>query len=264
MNRYSCAGLAMVVACGAICNQARGAALGFTGTGGFVVDGGVGSLQGGACFPIACDSGFVGFNTGALLGDGLVVSGLVRQTIVEDGIGDTTAALLRVTNIVATNTGPGQANDTLFLVSDIFDASLPGAAGVGIIGSYVSDAFGNIGFESTQAQMNYLANPIGAFGGPINNFSLTTPATFLSCVACGPVGFWEAAFVNPAPGGTVQLIGAINFTLNSGDSIVLPGSLLIEDDDSAAIQAELPEPATVFLLGAALLSAGLARRRKKI
>jgi len=72
--------------------------------------------------------------------------------------------------------------------------------------------------------MNYLANPLGAFGGPINNFSLTTPSTFVSCVACGPIGFAEAAFVNPAPGGTVELIGAINFTLNPGDTISLPGS----------------------------------------
>ena len=48
------------------------------------------------------------------------------------------------------------------------------------------------------------------------------------------MGVWEAALANPVPGGTVQLIGAINFTVDPGDVIVLPGSLLIEDDDNAA------------------------------
>ena len=250
---------AFALFCGVPSNRAKAAALGFTGTGGFVVDGAVGSVAG-TCFPAACDSGFVGFNTGALLADGLVVTGNVRQLIQEDGIGDTTSALLLVTGITATNTGIAQASDTLFLVSDVFDPSLAGAAGVGIIGSYVADIAGNIAFASTQAQMNYLLTPVGGFAAPINNFTLTTPATFLTCVACGPVPFWEAAFANPAPGGTVQLIGAINFTVNPGDSIVLPGSLLIEDDDSAAIQAELPEPGTVFLLGAALVGMGFLRK----
>jgi PEP-CTERM motif len=137
---------------------------------------------------------------------------------------------------------------------------LAGAAGVGIIGAYVADGAGNIAFASTQAQMNYLLAPVGGFAAPINNFTLTTPATFVTCVLCGPLPFWEAAFANPAPGSTVQLIGAINFTVNPGDSIVLPGSLLIEDDDNAAIQAELPEPGTVFLLGSALIGLGVLRK----
>ncbi len=261
---YCYALLAVAVLCGVPSNRAMAAALGFTGTGGFIVDGpGIGNLQGGICFPVACDSGFAAFNTGALLADGMVVTGNVREIIQEDGIGDTTAAFLQVTNIVATNTGVARASDTLFLVSDVFDPSLAGSAGVGITGAYVADGAGNISFASTQAQMNYLLVPVGGFAAPLNNFSLTTPATFVTCVLCGPVPFWEAAFVNPAPGGTVQLVGAINFTVDPGDSIVLPGSLLIEDDDDAVIQAEAPEPGTVFLLGSALLGIGVLRKRTR-
>jgi hypothetical protein len=259
-QRFYYASLAVAVFCGVPVDRAKAAALGFTGTGGFVVDGAVNNVAG-TCFPAACDTGFVAFNTGALLADGMVVSGNVREVIQEDGIGDTTSALLQVTGITATNTGLAQASDTLFLVSDVFDPSLAGAAGVGITGAYVADGAGNIAFASTQAQMNYLLAPVGGFAAPINNFALTTPATVVTCVLCGPVPFWEAAFVNPAPGGTVQLIGAINFTVNSGDSVVLPGSLIIEDDDNAAILAEAPEPGTVFLLGLALLGIGMMRKK---
>jgi hypothetical protein len=90
------------------------------GTGGFVAFGGVGNV-GGGCFPVACDSGFVGFNTGELLADGLNVQGLVRQIVQEDVFGNTLSAMLRVTNIIATNNGVGVVNDTFFVVSDIFN-----------------------------------------------------------------------------------------------------------------------------------------------
>lgn len=51
------------------------------------------------------------------------MSGLVRQTVQENAQGRATSALLRVTNIVSTNTnaGGGIFSDTLFL-SAIFSA----------------------------------------------------------------------------------------------------------------------------------------------
>jgi hypothetical protein len=247
-------------------DSASAALLGFEGTGGFIVDGpGIGALP--ACFPVACDSGFVAFNTGALLADGMNVSGLVRETVLGDGAGGTASALLRVTNIVATNTniGGGLISDTLFLVSDVFNPSVAGTAGVGIFGSFQSTAGvgGNISWAQTQAQMNYLTTPVGAFGGPIVSFSLTTVSPFVTCVACSPIGFGAFAFANPVAGGIVQLVGAINFTVGAGSQVVLPGSLLLEDNDEASILSETPEPATFLLFGTAMAGLGAARRYRR-
>jgi len=58
--RLAC--LAIAVIYGASHNQARAAALGFTGTDGFIVDGNILNLQGGVCFPVACTTGLVPFN----------------------------------------------------------------------------------------------------------------------------------------------------------------------------------------------------------
>lgn len=266
MKRHLLAALTITALSGIFTINASAAALGFTGTGGFIVAGGIGDLAG-LC-AAGCDSGFVPFNTGALLADGMVVSGLVRETIQEDGLGDTTSALLRVTNIVATNTnvGGGAISDTMFLVSDQFDPSLPGPVGVGIIGAFLSNAGlgGNISFDSTQAEMNFLTTGLitqAAFGGPLTGFTLDTVDPFVSCVACSPVGFWAADLGFDPVGGVEQLIGAINFTIGPGASIALPGSLLIEDNDNADIQSELPEPSTVLLLGGALGGIGLLRRK---
>jgi hypothetical protein len=65
---------------------------GLVGTGGFIVDGVPVGATGGACFPLACDTGFVHFDTGALLVDGMRVSGDVRQIIQENGLGATTSS----------------------------------------------------------------------------------------------------------------------------------------------------------------------------
>ena len=50
-----------------------------------------------------------------------------------------TSALLLVTGITATNTSAvNTVNDNLFLVSDLFDPSFAGTAGVGLIGAYAT------------------------------------------------------------------------------------------------------------------------------
>jgi hypothetical protein len=243
--------------------RASAAIVGFTGTGGFVAVGGIGNV-GGGCFPVACDSGFVPFDTIALLADGMRVSGFVRQIVQEDIAGNTVSALLRVTNIIATNNGAGLANDTFFVVSDIFNPSLAGNAGVGIAGSFQSLAgVGGPVTASTQAQMNYLSTPINALGGPVVSFALTTVSPFANCVFCSPIPFFAAAFVNNAPGGIEQLVGAINFTAGPGSQIVLPGSLILEDNNSAAITDEAPEPATLLLMGGMLAGLGATRKLRR-
>ena len=247
---------------------ASAAIIGFTGSGGFVAQGGVQDATNGFCNP-GCDSGFIPFDTVNLLTDGVRVSGLVRQTIVENAFG-TQTAVLRVTNIVATNNnaiGTGQTSDTFFFVSDIFDPSPNGKnAGVGISGSYTNTLGLNLGpvpFASTQAQMNYLTVPLNNLGAPIAGFSLTTPATFVSCLACAGIGFFESAFANNVPGGVQQLVGAINFTLDPGSAIVLPGSLIFEEGADEAILSEAPEPATFGMMGTALAGAFFVIRKRR-
>ena len=190
-------GLALAAGLFVHTGTASAAAIGFSGTGGFVVFGGIGDLSG-TC-AAGCDSGFVPFF--ANLADGFSITGNVRQIIQENGLGNTTSAFLRVTNITATNTNVGgpALSDNFFIVSDQFDPSLAGNAGVGLIGAYTGPG-GAISYASTQAQMNYLTTGLltqAAFGGPLTGFSLTTVSTFVTCGGCGPIGFWEGSFINP-------------------------------------------------------------------
>src|SRR4051812_23802242 len=92
--------LAMAAGLTASVQVASAAAVGFTGTGGFVVVGGIGNLSG-LC-GLGCDSGFVPFTTGLLLADGMVISGNVREAIQDNGVNSTTA-VIRITDILATN-----------------------------------------------------------------------------------------------------------------------------------------------------------------
>ena len=190
----------------------------------------------------------------------------MRQTVQENALGRATSALLRVTNIVATNTNArgGILSDTLFLVSDIFGPSLAGSAvGVGIVGSFVGDGFGTTSFAQASAQMNFLTTPLNNFNAPLAGFTLNTVNPFVTCVVCGPIGFWAATFGVDNVGGVQELIGAINFTIGPQSSVVLPGSLLIETGDNASITSELPEPATFGLLGLGLGGLGVMKRRSR-
>jgi hypothetical protein len=57
------------------------------------------------------------------------------------------------------------------------------------------------------------------------------------------------------------LVGAINFTLGPGASAVLPGSIIVEDDDSGVIDSELAEPGTIIMAGSAVFGLAALRRR---
>lgn len=247
-------------------NTASAAIIGFGSGNGFATAGQVNNI---ACANCVLNPAFVNF--GLVLADGMAIQGSVREAVVQAG-GNTTTALLQVTNIVVTNTnalGSGLLTDTLFLISDVFSPSLAGSAGVGIIGAYANTGIGNglndVDFAFTQAQMNYKTG--GALfalgvGGP-GSFSLTTGGVGVTCVGCGPIGFWQSVRINGPIVGVIQLTGGISFTLAPQSQAALPGSLLIDDNDAEAFQSEAPEPATLGLMGSAL--AGLVwkfRRRK--
>ena len=75
--------------------------------------------------------------------------------------------------------------------------------------------------------------------------------------------FWEATRAPIVPGGVVQLVGGINFTLNPGSEIYLPGSIVLDSNDPNTFLSEVPEPASFATLGAGMLAVGLARWRSR-
>lgn len=239
-------------------NQAQAAAIGFTGTGGWGVNGAIADLS---CFNCVVD---IAAPFSAVLVDGLTISGMFRQTFVQAG-GATTYAWLSVTNVKAINVGPNIVSDNVYFFSDVFSPSVPGTAGVGIVGYYGEAGLGGLPVggvyaASSQAQMNYLYAPINAPGGA-PTISLTTPSTFVVCNPClSSTKFWEAARVNGLPGGVVQLVGGINFTVGAFDEIYLPGSLILDTNYPELYTSEVPEPTTFALIGVGMIGAGFARR----
>jgi hypothetical protein len=240
---------------------ATAGAIGYIGTGGWGLAGpGVANAT---C--VTCVFTWTNLGINFVLADGLAVTMDANETFVEVG-GFTTSAYLRVTNVVAANLSPNLVSDNIYLFSDYFDPSLAGPAGVGVIGEMGTLGLG-AGFygASVQGQMNYLISPlINPLAAP--GFSLTTPSFAIDCTVVGPcpVGWYGlTAFVGLAPGGVQQLVGGLNFTLAPNSTIVMPGSMIVEDNDNAAITSEIPEPVSLSLFGGGLIGLAMLRRRKK-
>lgn len=256
-GRGLCAAVALIGALCALPSQSRAGAIGYVGSAGWGVAGFINDLS---C--ITCVQTWTS-PFSVTLADGLVVSGIANETFTQVG-GFTTSAYERITNIAAINTGLGPVTDNVYFFSDAFSPSLPGTAGVGIVGYYgaagILGPTGGFYSASSQAQMNYLFAPVFGFvGAP--GFSLTTPGTFATCAPClNPFFFFEAAR-GVSAGGVVQLVGGINFTLAAGSEIYLPGSVIIDDNDPSVYQSEVPEPTTFAGLGGGLIALAWIRRR---
>jgi hypothetical protein len=202
--------------------------------------------------------------------DGLTVRFDINESITGNGgANPTTSAYIRITNLVAADIGLGPVNDNIYIFSDVFNASAPGTAGVGVVGFYGAipgvGVFPAAGFysASSQAQMNYLFAPVGlGVPGAVPFLSLTTPSTFAIGAPAAPFRFYEWAR-SPLVGGVVQLVGGLNFQLTSGSEIYMPGSVIIDDNDPTVFAGEAPEPTSFAAIGSGLVGLAMLIRRRR-
>jgi hypothetical protein len=201
-------------------------------------------------------SGFFGNNIG---GSGLNVLGNITFTTT-DVAGTTTSAWENVTMSVDNTTPASPAvNLIVAFVSDEFDPSGAGSAGVGISGVFTNDNGVSLVTADAQGEMDYYANG-GVWGGApqAGSFFLRTP--LVGVVNAAPTPFWTAT-VLPGPIVNIQeLVGYVGVDV-AGDSVVsFPMSF--EDDDVGALSAEVPEPGSYLLFGAGLIGLGILRRKR--
>lgn len=257
MKIYTGIGILFALSMLSTSRNVSGAAIGYIGTAGF---GSSGLVLNDSCF--TCTQSYTS-NVAFGLPDGLAFTGTVNESITQVS-GVTTAAYLRITNIVVQDTTGLPINDNIYLFSDAFNPSIVGTGGVGVVGYYgntLQPAGGPVS-ASVQAQMQFeqIAVQPGAltFGS-----SLTTASTSADCVACSPVRFYERAR-GPVLLGTTQLVGVLNFQLAGlGSSVYMPGSVVLDDNDPGLIQAEAPEAASALLFGIGLIGVAVAGRKRK-
>ena len=201
-------------------------------------------------------SAFAVANAGAT---GLNFGGVAAFTTT-DVLGSTVSALEQVTMTVDNpNVGGGNINLIVAFVSDQFDPSIGGPAGVGIFGAMLNDGGGGGGLVTADAQgeMDYSNGGFAGFPG-IGSFSLRTP--LVGEVNGPPTPFWTYVTTPGSPAGINELVGFVGVDVSGNSEVTFPIS--IEDDDSSLLSSEAPEPGSVFLLGAGLAALGVIRRRR--
>jgi len=174
--------------------------------------------------------------------------------------GFTTSALEQVTMTVDNpNVGGGNINLIMAFVSDQFDPSIGGPAGVGIFGAMLNDGGGGGGLVTADAQgeMDYSNGGFGGIPG-LGSFSLTTP--LVGEVNGPPTPFWTFVTTPGSPAGINSLVGFVGVDVSGNSMVTFPVS--IEDNDTQFLDSEAPEPGSFLLLGAGLASLAVVLRRR--
>ena len=200
-------------------------------------------------------SAFFGNNVG---GTGVDVSGNVNFTTT-DVVGLTTQALENVTMTVDNATGAGPVNVIVAFVSDEFDPSAAGSAGVGISGVFTNDDGISPVTALAQGEMDYYVNG-GVWGGApaVGSFNLTTP--LVGEVNGGPTPFWTATSIPGPILGVQELVGYVGVDVNTDSVVSFP--MDFEDDDIGALAEDAPEPGSYLLFGVGLIGLGIFRRKR--
>lgn len=200
-------------------------------------------------------------NAANVQGSGVDLTGILNFTTTDVG-GVTTTALERATMTIDNSAGGGVVNVRVAFVSDEFDPSVGGPAGVGIFGTFLNDGLGGnptLVSADSQGQMNYLING-GVWGGALNfgSFSLTTLLVGGANLP-SPTNFWQEN-VTPVSAGNIQeLVGVVGADLAVNSEVTFPVD--ITDNDTSQLVADAPEPGN-FVLLAVVAALGVIRRRK--
>ncbi|HTX38092.1 MAG TPA: PEP-CTERM sorting domain-containing protein [Bryobacteraceae bacterium] len=192
-------------------------------------------------------------------GTGVDISGVINFTTTDAG-GLTTQALENVTMTVDNATaGSPSVNVIVAFVSDEFDPSAAGSAGVGISGVFTNDDGITPVTADAQGEMDYYANGGVWNGAPgAGSFSLVTP--LVGVAGAAPTPFWTATAIPGPITGIQELVGYVGVDV-AGDSVV-SFPMDFEDDDISALAEDAPEPGSYLLFGAGLVALGIFRRKR--
>ena len=191
-------------------------------------------------------------------GTGVDISGNITFTTT-DVAGVTTSALENVTMTVDNATGIAPINVIVGFVSDEFDPSAAGSAGVGISGVFTNDDGTSPVTALAQGEMDYYVNGGTWNGAPgAGSFNLTTP--LIGEVNGGPTPFWTATSIPGPILGVQELVGYVGVTVASDSVVSFP--MDFEDDDIGALAEDAPEPGSYLLFGVGLIGLGIFRRKR--
>jgi hypothetical protein len=247
----------------AVCATAHAGIIAYSINGGAFVNVGVGgtfNTNGDTGCGIAANCNeFSGFNINNAGGSGINLNGAVAFTTT-DFLGNTLSALEQMTLTVDnTNVGGLPINVIVAVVSDTFDPSLGGPAGVGIFGTFLNDGGGGGGLVTADAQgeMDYYDTPAGGVPNG-NSFALVTP--LVGEVNGPPTPFWTFVTTPGSPANIESLVGFAGVDVGGNSVVSFPVS--IEDNDTSFLQSETPEPGSYLLFGSGLAALGLAWRKR--
>jgi hypothetical protein len=188
---------------------------------------------------------------------GLTFNGNITFTT-NDAAGFSTSALEQVTMTVDNPNAAGVINLVVAFVSDQFDPSIGGPAGVGIFGTFPSDNNGAFVSADAQGEMDFSNAGFGGVPG-FGSFALRTPLVGGINLPAG-TPFWTFITTPNSPAGINNLVGFVGVDVAAHSEVSFPIS--IEDDDTAILTSEAPEPVSYLMFGGGLVAFGMLLRKR--